>query len=88
MTLNLTDPAESRAAEAVPHAEKHESHKALFFFLFALAAYAMLPLVGVGFYRNGSGDRFFSLWYMIGFLLIAFFLMHEFITPVPPKDAT
>lgn len=87
MSLNLTDSSERGVEAHAPHAEKHESHKALFFFLFALIAYSGLPVLGVGVYRNGSGDRFFSLWYMLGFLLLAFFLMHEFITPVPPKDA-
>ena len=46
----------------------------------------MLPVFGVGFYRNGSGQLFFQLWYLVGFMVIAFFLMHELITPLPPKD--
>jgi hypothetical protein len=55
-------------------------------FLLALCAYATLPVFGVGFYRNGSGQLFFQLWYLIGFMVIAFFLMHELITPLPPRD--
>ena len=64
----------------------HKGHKAVLIFLFALLAYSALPVFGVGFYRNGSGQVFFTLWYLIGFMLIAFFLMHELITPLPPKD--
>ena len=64
----------------------HKSHKAVLIFLFALLAYSTLPVFGVGFYRNGSGQLFFQLWYLIGFMVIAFFLMHELITPLPPKD--
>jgi hypothetical protein len=64
----------------------HKGHKAVLIFLFALLAYAALPVFGVGFYRNGSGQVFFTLWYLIGFMILAFFLMHELITPLPPKD--
>jgi hypothetical protein len=64
----------------------HKGHKAVLIFLFALLAYALLPVFGVGFYRNGSGQLFFTLWYLVGFMIIAFFLMHELITPLPPKD--
>jgi hypothetical protein len=65
----------------------HKGHKAVLIFLIALCAYAVLPVFGVGFYRNGSGQLFFQLWYLVGFMLIAFLLMHELITPLPPKDA-
>ena len=64
----------------------HKGHKAVLIFLVALLAYSLLPVFGVGFYRNGSGQLFFQLWYLIGFMVIAFFLMHELITPLPPKD--
>jgi hypothetical protein len=64
----------------------HKGHKAVLIFLLALLAYATLPVFGVGFYRNGSGQLFFQLWYLVGFMIIAFFLMHELITPLPPKD--
>jgi hypothetical protein len=64
----------------------HKGHKAVQIFLFALLAYSALPVFGVGFYRNGSGQLFFQLWYLVGFMVIAFFLMHELITPLPPKD--
>jgi hypothetical protein len=64
----------------------HKGHKAVRIFLFALLAYAALPVFGVGLYRNGSGQVFFTLWYLIGFMILAFFLMHELITPLPPKD--
>ena len=66
--------------------EGHKGHKAVLIFLVALLAYSLLPVFGVGFYRNGSGQLFFQLWYLIGFMVIAFFLMHELITPLPPKD--
>jgi len=64
----------------------HKGHKAVLVFLFALLLYAALPVFGIGFYRNGSGQLFFTLWYLIGFMILAFFLMHELITPLPPKD--
>ena len=64
----------------------HKGHKAVLGFLVALCAYAVLPVFGVGFYRNGSGQLFFQLWYLVGFMLIGFVLMHELITPLPPKD--
>jgi hypothetical protein len=64
----------------------HKGHKAVLIFLFALCAYALLPVFGVGFYRNGSNQLFFQLWYLVGFMIIAFFLMHELITPLPPRD--
>jgi hypothetical protein len=66
--------------------EGKKGHKAVLIFLVALLAYALLPVFGVGFYRNGSGQVFFTLWYLIGFMVLAFFLMHELITPLPPKD--
>jgi len=66
----------------------HKGHKAVLIFLFALCAYALLPVFGVGFYRNGSGQLFFQLWYLVGFMIIAFFLMHELITPLPPRDTS
>ncbi len=63
----------------------HKSHKAVLLFLVALGAYSILPFFGIGFYRNGSNQLFFQLWYLVGFMIIAFFLMHELITPLPPK---
>jgi hypothetical protein len=63
----------------------HKGHKAVLVFLIALCAYSVLPVFGVGFYRNGSGQLFFQLWYLAGFMVIAFFLMHELITPLPPN---
>jgi hypothetical protein len=67
-------------------ATSHKGHTAVLVFLLALCAYGTLPVFGVGFYRNGSGQLFFQLWYLIGFMIIAFFLMHELITPLPPRD--
>jgi hypothetical protein len=64
----------------------HKGHKAVLVFLVALCAWATLPVFGVGSYRNGSGQLFFDLWYLVVFMVIAFFLMHELITPLPPKD--
>ena len=48
--------------------------------------YAVLPAFGIGSYRNGSGQRLFDLWYLLGFLIVGFFLIHEIITPLPPKE--
>jgi hypothetical protein len=62
-----------------------KGHKAVRLFLVALCAYGALPVFGIGFYRNGSNQLFFQLWYLVGFMVIAFFLMHELITPLPPK---
>ncbi|MGA7990391.1 MAG: hypothetical protein WCC53_03060 [Thermoanaerobaculia bacterium] len=64
---------------------KH-GHKAVLVLLAVFCAYAVVPVFGVGFYRNGSGQKFFDVWYLIGFMIVAFFLMHELITPLPPKD--
>jgi hypothetical protein len=61
-------------------------HKSVRYLLFLLIAYALLPAFGIGLYRNNSGDRFFSFWYLLVFLVIGFFLIHEFITPLPPKE--
>ncbi len=63
----------------------HRSHGLLRLLLVALAAWAALPFFGVGVYTNGIGQRFFSLPYALGFLVVAFFVMHEFITPLPPR---
>jgi hypothetical protein len=68
------------------HAEK--GHKAVLVLLALFCAYALVPVFGIGLYRNGSGQTFFELWYLVGFMIIAFFLMHELITPLPPKDET
>jgi hypothetical protein len=66
------------------HAKK--GHKAVLVLLALLCAYALVPVLGTGLYRNGSGQVFFDLWYLVGFMVIAFFLMHELITPLPPKE--
>jgi hypothetical protein len=55
-------------------------------FLFANVAWLALPVFGIGTYRNGSGDLSFELWYLVAFLVLAFLLMHEIITPMPPKE--
>lgn len=65
----------------------HKGHKAVLVFLAALCLYSVLPVFGVGFYRNSSGQLFFQLWYLVGFMLIGFLLMHELITPLPPKES-
>jgi hypothetical protein len=71
--------------ETVSEAEKHGAHKAVRYLLIALLACAVLPVFGVGLYTNSSGDRLFSLPYLLVFMGIAFFLMHEVITPLPPS---
>ena len=66
------------------HAKK--GHKAVLVLLALTCAWALVPVSGVGLYRNGSGQVFFDLWYLLGFLIFGFFLMHELITPLPPKE--
>jgi hypothetical protein len=61
-------------------------HRSVRYLLVLLVVYALLPAFGIGLYRNNSGDRFFSFWYLLAFLVISFFLIHEFITPLPPKE--
>jgi hypothetical protein len=77
-----------QGGDAMSDATSHKGHKAVLIFLVALCAYSVLPFFGVGSYRNGSGQLFFHLWYMIGFMIIGFFLMHELITPLPPKETS
>ena len=72
--------------ETEHRAEGAHGHKSVRALLVLLVVYALLPAFGIGLYRNSSGDRFFSLWYLILFLVISFFLIHEFITPLPPKE--
>lgn len=62
-----------------------KGHKAVLVLLLAFCLYALVPVFGVGRYRNGSGQVFFENWYLLGFLVVSFFLMHELITPLPPK---
>ena len=62
-----------------------KGHKAVLILLVAFAVYALVPVFGPGLYRNGSGQVFFENWYLLGFLVVSFFLMHELITPLPPK---
>ena len=68
------------------HASK--GHKAVLVLLALFCAYALVPVFGMGLYRNGSGQVFFDTPYLIGFMVLAFFLMHELITPLPPKKET
>jgi hypothetical protein len=63
-----------------------KGHKAVLVLLAAFVVYALIPVFGPGRYRNGSGQVFFENWYLLGFLVVSFFLMHELITPLPPKD--
>ncbi|MEO8055310.1 MAG: hypothetical protein ABI768_09155 [Acidobacteriota bacterium] len=65
------------------HAKK--GHIAVLVLLALFCAWALVPVSGAGLYRNGSGQVFFDLWYLLGFMILAFFLMHELITPLPPK---
>jgi hypothetical protein len=63
-----------------------KGHKAVLVLLVAVVVYALVPAFGAGLYRNGSGQVFFDLWYLAGFMILAFFLMHELITPLPPSE--
>ncbi len=67
-------------------AHEKKGHKAVLVLLAAFCLYALVPVFGIGRYRNGSGQVFFENWYMLGFLVVSFFLMHELITPLPPKS--
>ena len=66
--------------------EAPSGHKAVRWLVAALLAYSVLPFAGVGLYENGSGQSLFSLWYLIGFMVLGFFLMHELITPYPAAE--
>lgn len=63
-----------------------KGHRVVLVLLVAFVAYALVPVFGFGRYRNGSGQTFFENWYLLGFLVVSFFLMHELITPLPPKS--
>ncbi len=67
-------------------ANGNKGHRAVLVLLAAFCLYALVPVFGVGRYRNGSGQVFFENWYLLGFLVVSFFLMHELITPLPPKS--
>ena len=82
MTLNLDQETE----HAPEPGKSHESHFAVKLILILLAGWAVLPVFGIGLWKNSSGDLSFDLWYLIVFMLIAFALMHEFITPLPAGD--
>jgi hypothetical protein len=81
-TLNLDQETE----HAPEPGKSHASHLAMKLILLLLAGWACLPVFGIGLWKNSSGDLSFDLWYLIVFMLIAFLLMHEFITPLPARD--
>ena len=70
---------------ASDHRHGPRSHRAVIVLLAALAAWGLLPFLGLGTYGTPNGQTFFTMWYLIGFMVIAFFLMHEFITPAPER---
>ena len=73
------------------HAEAHDRAHGHWHIKFALALFGLgvlLPAFGIGVYRNSSGDRCFELWYLIALMLVGLFIMHEFIAPLPPKEAS
>jgi hypothetical protein len=76
----LMDEANEKAHEPA------EGHGMLKIALILFGVAALLPLFGIGVYRNASGDRCFDLWYLIALMLVALFIMHEFIAPLPPKE--
>ena len=47
-----------------------KGHKAVLVLLVALVLYALVPVFGIGRYRNASGQVFFENWYMLGFLVV------------------
>jgi hypothetical protein len=82
----LTD-TEIETAPAEAHDKAHGHwHIKIALALFGLGA--LLPLFGIGVYKNSSGDRCFDLGYLIPMMLVALFIMHEFIAPLPPKEAS
>ena len=72
----------------IAHAEKHKGHWLLKASLIALLAWPLLAFFGIGVYRNASGDRSFDLWYLLAYMIIALIVMHEFIAPLPPREAS
>lgn len=83
--MGLIDGPGAPEASGARDAESH-GNKLLKLGLLVLLVYTLLPVFGVGRTRNATGDVLFELWYLIGFLVISFFVMHELITPLPPKD--
>ena len=81
-TLNLDQETE----HASEPGKSPESHFAVKLFVLLLVGWSFLPAFGIGLWKNPSGDISFDLWYLIVFMLIAFLLMHEFITPLPARD--
>ena len=81
-TLNLDQETEHASVPG----KSHESHFIVKLFLVLLAVWAFLPVFGIGLWKNSSGDLSFDLWYLIVFMIFAFMLMHEFITPLPAKE--
>jgi len=71
----------------IAHAEKHKGHWLMKGSLIGLGLWSLLPIFGVGLYKNSSGDRSFDLWYLLVLMVIALVVMHEFIAPLPPKEA-
>lgn len=80
----LTDAGQT--VEKSHDVDEHGHGRIIKILIGALSLWALLPVFHIGTYTNASGDRSFDLWYLMVFLVIAFFLMHEVITPLPPKD--
>jgi hypothetical protein len=78
-------------AHAGEHAGDAHSVRAHGHFLLkaSLAAFflsLLLPVFGIGVYKNSSGQLNFEMWYPLGVMTIALVVMHEFIAPMPPKE--
>ena len=69
------------------HSDKPHGHFLLKASCIAFALWLLLPVFGVGLYKNASGDRSFDMWYPLSLMTIALVIMHEFIAPLPPKGA-
>ena len=75
------------AAENVSVSHEKHGHGLLKWATILMMAWAVLPFFGIGLHKTTSGDRSFDLWFLLSFMVIALVVMHEFIAPLPPKDA-
>ncbi len=71
----------------VAHSEQAHGHFLLKASLGAFFLSLLLPVFGIGVYKNTSGELNFEIWYVLGVMTVALVVMHEFIAPMPPKEA-
>jgi len=68
------------------HSEKAHGHFLLKASCTLFVLWLLLPVFGIGTYKNSSGQLSFDMWYPLSLMTIALVIMHEFIAPVPPKE--